>query len=135
MYIYIYIHIYIYIYIYIYIEIYRYTLICICSDPPLGDGDSQVSGLNRLVTADLRTNIMDVRGFDSSIILILRGEIPRPIGDFPESLSQATLGVMLVRKSGVHTYMCSRLYLCLCRIRLGLVLCLRLCPWACVPAT
>ena len=34
---------------------------------------------------------MDFRGFDSSIILILRGGIPRPIGDFPESLSQAML--------------------------------------------
>ena len=41
-------------------------------------------------------------GFDSSIILILRGGIPRPIGDFPESLSQAILvGIMLVGKSGV----------------------------------
>ena len=53
-------------------------------------------------TANLRTNIMDFRGFDSSIILILRGGIPRPIGDFPESLSQAMLvGVMLVGGLGV----------------------------------
>ena len=42
-------------------------------------------------TANLRANIMDFRGFDSSIILMLRGEIPRPIGSFPESLSQAIL--------------------------------------------
>ena len=34
---------------------------------------------------------MDFGGFDSSIILTLRGGIPRPIGDFPESLSQAML--------------------------------------------
>ena len=34
---------------------------------------------------------MDSGGFDSSIILILRGGIPRPIGDFPERLSQAIL--------------------------------------------
>ena len=47
-------------------------------------------------TAHLRTNTMDFRGFDSSIILILRGGIPRPIGNFPERLSQAILvGKML----------------------------------------
>ena len=50
------------------------------------------------VAANLRTNIMDFRGLDSSIIIILRGGIPRPVGDFPESLSQAIflVGVMLV---------------------------------------
>ena len=43
------------------------------------------------------------RGFDSSIIFILRGGIPRPMGDFPECLSQAMLvGVMLVGRLGVH---------------------------------
>ena len=53
-------------------------------------------------TANLRTNIMDFRGFDSSIILILRGGILVSIGDFPESLSQAMLvGLMLVGKPGV----------------------------------
>ena len=29
---------------------------------------------------------MDFRGFDSSMILILRCGIPRPKGDFPEDL-------------------------------------------------
>ena len=38
-----------------------------------------------------RTKIMDVRGFDSSIILILRGGIPGPIWNFLESLSPAIL--------------------------------------------
>ena len=48
-------------------------------------------------TANPPTNIVDFRGFDSSIILILRGGIPRPIGDFPENSSQAMLvGTMLV---------------------------------------
>ena len=48
------------------------------------------------------TNIMDFRGFDSSIILNLRGGIPTPIGNFPESLSQAILlGMMLVGRLGV----------------------------------
>ena len=56
-------------------------------------------------TANHRTNIMDFRGSDSSIILSLRGGIPMPIGDFPESLSQAMLvGVMLVGRWGVHAY-------------------------------
>ena len=52
-------------------------------------------------TADPSTNIVDFRGFDSSIILIQRGGIPRPIGNFPESLSQAILvGIMLVGRLG-----------------------------------
>ena len=42
-------------------------------------------------TPNLPTNIVDFRGFDSSTILILRGGILRPIGDFPESSSQAML--------------------------------------------
>ena len=55
-------------------------------------------------TANLPTNI-DFGGFDSSIILILRCEIPRPTGDFPESLSQAIVaGIILVGRFGVHTY-------------------------------
>ena len=59
-----------------------------------------IGGLN---TANLPTNIMDFRGFDSSIMLIIRGGIPRPIGDFPKSLSQAILvGIMLVLRLGVH---------------------------------
>ena len=55
----------------------------------------------RCNTPNPPTKIVDFKGFDSSIILILRGEILRPIGDFPESLSQALLvGVMLVGRSG-----------------------------------
>ena len=50
----------------------------------------------------LPTNIVDFRGFDSSIILILRGGILTCIGNIPESLSQAMLvGVMLVEGLGV----------------------------------
>ena len=53
-------------------------------------------------TANLRTKILDYRGFDSSRILILRGGIPGPIGNSPESLSQAILaGVILVGRLGV----------------------------------
>ena len=54
------------------------------------------------VTANLGTNMMDFRGFDSSIILFLRGGILISIGDFPKSLNQAILvGIMLVGRLGV----------------------------------
>ena len=54
------------------------------------------------LTANLRTSIMDFRGFHSSIILITRGGIIMSIGDFPESLSQAILvGIMLVGRLGI----------------------------------
>ena len=54
------------------------------------------------VTPNLPTNIVDFRGFDSSVLLILRGGILRSIGNFPEILSQAMLvGIMLVGKLGV----------------------------------
>ena len=53
-------------------------------------------------THNLPINIVDFRGFDSSTILKLRGGIPRPMGDLPESLSQAILeGIMLVGRLGV----------------------------------
>ena len=52
--------------------------------------------------ANLRTKILDLIGFDSSIIFSLRGGIPRPIGNFMESLSQAILVVRtLVGRLGV----------------------------------
>ena len=55
-----------------------------------------------LATANLPTKIVDFRGFDSSVILILRGGILMSIGDFPESLTQAMLvGIMLVGRLGV----------------------------------
>ena len=55
-------------------------------------------------TANLPTNIVDFRGFDSSIMLIVSGGIPRPIADFPKGLTQAMLvGTMLVGRLGaVH---------------------------------
>ena len=55
-------------------------------------------------TPNLPADMVDFRGFDSSTILNFRGEIPRPIGDFPESLSQAMLvGIILVGRLGVAT--------------------------------
>ena len=52
--------------------------------------------------ANLRTKILDFRGFDSSRILILRGGILMSIGNFPEILSQRILvGIILVGRLGV----------------------------------
>ena len=53
---------------------------------------------------NLSTNIVDFRGFDSSIISILMGGIPRSIGDFTESVSQAMLvGCNVSRETGRAT--------------------------------
>ena len=50
-----------------------------------------MSYVMQLATANLRTKILDLRGFDSSIIVSLRGGILMPIGDFLEILSQGIL--------------------------------------------
>ena len=53
--------------------------------------------------ANLRTKILDFRGFDSSRILIPRGGILTSIGNFPEILNQAILvGIILAGRLGVH---------------------------------
>ena len=67
-----------YIYIYISQRVCSYSINMIC-----------ISSIT--LAANLRTNIMDFRGFDSSTILSIRGGNPRPRGSFPESLSQAIL--------------------------------------------
>ena len=55
-----------------------------------------------VVVANLRTIIMDLGGFASSIISIIRRGILMSIGDFPGSLSQAIFGgIMLVARLGV----------------------------------
>ena len=91
-----------YIYIYIYICSYKQT------EP--GAGRRPLRGPPREVpplahaAPNLPTNIVDFRGFDSSTILILRGGIPRPLGNFLESLSQAMLvGIMLVGRLGAFS--------------------------------
>ena len=61
------------------------------------------------VTPNLPTNIVGFGWFASSVILNVRGGIPRPIGNFLESLSRAILlGIMLVGRLCVwcHTYNC-----------------------------
>ena len=57
---------------------------------------------NTSSTPNLPTNIVDFRGFESNIIFMLRGGIPRPTGDFLEIVSQAMLvGIMKVGRLGV----------------------------------
>ena len=50
----------------------------------------------------MNIKIMEFRGFDSNIILIERGGIPRPIGISPEMFSQPIFGgIILVERLGV----------------------------------
>ena len=52
---------------------------------------------------EMFAKILDFRGFDSSIILVLRGGIIMSLGNFPASLSQAFLaGRFLVGRLGVY---------------------------------
>ena len=54
-------------------------------------------------TANLRTETLDFGGFDSSIILILRGRILMSTGIFPESSSQRILvGIISIWRLGVN---------------------------------
>ena len=55
------------------------------------------------LTANLRTRILNFRGLDSSLILILRCGILMSIGNFPESSSRQILaGIILVGRLGVE---------------------------------
>ena len=92
MYIYIYIYTYIHTYTHIHTVIYVYVCMYICIYIYIyiyikRGGESAAPA----ATANLRTKILDFRGFDSSRILILSGGILVSIGDFPESLSQQIL--------------------------------------------
>ena len=85
-------------YIYIYIERERET--CMCIYIYIHIYNTIVYNVLRPIS---RLTIVDLKGLDSSIILILRGGILMSVGHFPESLSQAILvGIILVGKSGVH---------------------------------
>ena len=88
-------------YIILYYTILCYTMLCYTF---LGEPHAALArALGSASDApNFPTNIVDFRGFDSSLILIVRGGIPRPKGSFLESLSQAMLaGVMLVGRLGV----------------------------------
>ena len=60
------------------------------------------------LTANLLTKILDFRGLDSSIILILRGGILMSVWNFPESLSQILVGKFLreIELSVVSRFLC-----------------------------
>ena len=76
--------VYIYIYAYVYTHIHVYIVI---------EG----------TTANLRTKILDLRWFDSNIMLILRGGALISIGHFPQNLNQQILvGTILVGGLGVR---------------------------------
>ena len=74
------------------------------SGPARGTGVCEESTPPERDTVNLRTStkIMNFRGFDSGIVLNFRGGIPRPIGNFPESLSRAIVGIKVSREVG-HT--------------------------------
>ena len=57
-----------------------------------------------VLTANLRSRILNVRGFDSSRVLMPRGGIPRSIWDFPEIMIQRIL-------AGVYTYIYIYIYI------------------------
>ena len=58
-----------------------------------------------LRAANLRTKILDSGGFDSSIISVVRGGIPRPIGEFLEMLGQrVSVGITLVGRLGAWSF-------------------------------
>ena len=59
--------------------------------PPRSVGSYEPAEERKGPTANLRTKILDFRGFDSNIILILRGGILMSVGDFLEIVSQAIL--------------------------------------------
>ena len=81
-------------YVCMYVCMYIYIYICFCH--------IYIYMAVRRKTPNLPNKIVDFRGFDSSIMFIERGGIPRPIGDFPESSSQAMLvGTTLVGRLGV----------------------------------
>ena len=67
-----------------------------------GGGPCGSSSIGIGHTANLHKHIMDFRGFDSNIILVLRGGFSISIGDFLESLSQQILArIILVGRLGV----------------------------------
>ena len=91
------------VYIYIYIYTYMYIYIWNEQPPVISSCALYVHQTITTRTPNLPINNVYFRGFDSSIVLKLRCGILRPIGNYPEILSQAMLvRVMLVGRLGVH---------------------------------
>ena len=112
---YIYIHIYIYIYIcmYVYIYIYTYIHVCICvymyiyiymytcmyihicvRTSTCSEIQILSSWSERM--ANLRTPILDIRGFDSSRVLLLRGDNSHVHKESPRNFESRDLSLALV---------------------------------------
>ena len=77
------------------------------NDHPNSKNDNSNNNIQHYNTnnsnTNLRTNIIDFKGLDSSIILILRGGMLVSIEDFLGSLSQTILvGIILVGRLGVR---------------------------------
>ena len=114
---YVYVHIYIYIYIYTHLCLFVCLLILLYS-PAARKVLAAEAGHRRCCccasaevgptcTANLPNNIVDFRGFDSSVV----GGIPSPIGKFLESLIQAMLVGCNVRRQArpvlyVYVWVC-----------------------------
>ena len=111
--VYIYIYMYVYIYIYIYIHIMVcYVLLCIWfmllwlflfATASRYTTYQSLRLIHNACTPNLPTNIMDFRGFDRNIILILGGGIIMPTENCLESCCQTILvGIMLAGRLGVN---------------------------------
>ena len=99
---YVYIHIYVYTSIHIHVFIYTYVLRIRNDSKGLAED-----------AANLRTKILDFRGFGSSVVLSLRGGVLMSIGNFPESLSQQILvAMLLVGRLGVSSLFARMCALC-----------------------
>ena len=73
----------------------RCTAPAVTGQDRLNEGDQRRKDLRDTVNS--RTKSLDVRGADSSVLLILRGGIPRSIGNFPETHSQRFLRIIRLR--------------------------------------
>ena len=106
MYVCIYIYIYIHTYICTYIQIVTHlfalaTSLSLQVEGELATSERTGSAAEKTPRADLRAKILAFGGFDSSIILISRGGIPRAIGNFPEIMSQRIfVWIILVGRLG-----------------------------------
>ena len=67
------------------------------------NNNNKISMMQRYGQSPDYDSILDFRGFYSGIIEMLRGGIPRPVGDLSENLSRAILaGIILVGRLGAH---------------------------------
>ena len=73
-------------------------------------GGQSGAGLIECSTANHPANIMDFRGFDSSVILSFRGGFLMSVGNFLESLSLAILVGIRLRQI-IHIYIYIYIYI------------------------